>query len=218
MKNGLSIASFCNDIFFNVLKFLDFAILKIFFSFEIKNLHHLPITSPFIITANHFSFMDPPVLQAACPRRIIFFMTEKFYNPIWGRWFFKLMHCIPLRENTPYHIAPLKRGIKLLKEGKVTGIFPEGGVSRNGKIQDGRPGTLLLSQKTSFPIIPAFISGTYQALPRHAKFFRRSKIKVIFGCPVYFNDLSNGLKGKKGLERATKNLIQIFRDLAKKQD
>lgn len=218
MDKGASIARCCNDLFFKTLKLLDFVILKLFFSFEIKNVNHIPVSNSFIVTANHFSFMDPPVLQAACPRRIIFFMTEKYYNPIWSRWFFKAMHCIPLREDSHYHIAALKSGIKLLKEGQVIGIFPEGEISRNGEIQDGRPGTLLLSQKTNFPIVPAFISGTYQALPRHAKFFQKAKIKVVFGDPLYFNDLSNGLKGKKGLEQATKNLIQTFRDLAKTQE
>lgn len=157
--------------------------------------------------------MDPPVLQAACPRRIYFLMTEKYYNPIWGRWFFKLMHAIPLRENTAYNIGPIKTGLKILHQGKVIGIFPEGGISKTGVIQEGRPGTLLLAQKSNSSILPVFISGTYQALPKQAKFFRKAKIKVIFGNPISYEKLSGGLKGKLGLEKATRNLIQKIRDL-----
>lgn len=158
--------------------------------------------------------MDPPVLQAACPRRIIFMMTEKYYNPLWGRWFFKLMYCIPLRDESPYNIGPLKKGLKRLSEGKVIGIFPEGGISRDGILRDGRPGTLLLAQKSGAPVIPAFISGTYQALPREAKFFRKAKIQVIFGKPVNFRELAQGLPEKEGLKRATEYLMQKIKELS----
>ncbi|MBN2467476.1 MAG: 1-acyl-sn-glycerol-3-phosphate acyltransferase, partial [Deltaproteobacteria bacterium] len=166
-----------------------------------------------ILAANHASFMDSPVLQAASGRRIIYFMTERFYDPLWGRWFFKRMHCIPVHENTVYNLASLRIALSLLKEGKVIGIFPEGGISRDGRLQKARPGALLLAQKSSAPIVPAFISGTYQALPRHAKFFRKAKITVSFGNPLFFNELSNSLSGKSGLEKATDNLFKKFREL-----
>ena len=214
MKKKNSFGEIFNNLFFFGLKFLGRVLLKVFFSLEVININHVPATGPFIITANHFSFMDPPVLQAACPRRIYFMMTEKYYRPILGRWFFKLMHAIPLRENTAYNIGPIKIGLKNLHQGNVIGIFPEGGISKTGVIQEGRPGTLLLAQKSNSSILPVFISGTYQALPKPAKFFRKAKIKVIFGNPINYEKLSEGLKGKQGLEKATQNLIQKIRDLA----
>ena len=214
LNNKFFIAGFLNHLFFKALKYLVVSLLKVFFAFEVRNIHHVPAAGPFIITANHFSFMDPPVLQAACPRRIIFMMIEKYYNPIWVRWFFKSMHCIPIREETPYNIGPLKKGLKVLRQGKVIGIFPEGGISQSGVIRDGRPGTLLLAEKSDAPILPAFISGTYLALPRDAKFFRKAKIKVIFGSPVIFKDLSKGLKGKEGLQIATDNLMRKIKELS----
>ena len=216
MEDKASFGGLLNNLFFKALKFLGYRLLKTFFSFEAVNIHQVPATGAFIITANHFSFMDPPVLQAACPRRIHFLMTEKYYNPIWGRWFFRLMRAIPLRDNTVYNIGPVKTGLEILKHGNVIGIFPEGGISKTGIIQDGRPGTLLLAQKSNVSILPAFISGTYLALPKHAKFFRKAKIKVIFGNPITYEELSRGVKGKKGLEEATKNLIQKMRDLSQK--
>jgi len=213
LKDKASFGGFFNDLFFTALKFLGHRLLKTFFSFEAVNIHLVPATGSFIIAANHFSFMDPPVLQAACPRRIHFLMTEKYYHPIWGRWFFRLMGAIPLRENTAYNIGPVKIGLEILKHGGVIGIFPEGGISKTGIIQSGRPGTLLLAQKSNVSILPAFISGTYLALPKHAKFFRKANIKVIFGNPIRYEELSGG---KKGVEEATRNLIQKLRDLSPK--
>jgi 1-acyl-sn-glycerol-3-phosphate acyltransferase len=126
------------------------------------------------------------------------------------------MRAIPLRDNTVYNIGPVKTGLEILKHGNVIGIFPEGGISKTGIMQEGRPGTLLLAQKSNVPILPAFISGTYLALPKHAKFFRKAKIKVIFGNPITYAELSRGVKGKKGLEDATQNLIQKIRDLSQR--
>ncbi|MCX8011697.1 MAG: 1-acyl-sn-glycerol-3-phosphate acyltransferase [Desulfobacterota bacterium] len=207
-----------DKLFFSGLKLIGYALLKVFFSFEVINSSIVPRNNPFILTANHFSFMDPPVLQIACPRRIYFFMTEKYYNPLWSRWFFQIMHAIPLREKSAYNISPIKTGLKLLENGKVIGIFPEGGISKMGIIQPGKPGTLLLAQKAKVPILPAFISGTYQALPRQAKFFRKAKIKVTFGNPITYNELSDGLDKKLGLEVATKNLIQKIKELSQAQE
>jgi 1-acyl-sn-glycerol-3-phosphate acyltransferase len=216
LENKASFGGVLNNLFFKSLKFFGHRLLKTFFSFETVNIHQVPPTGPIIITANHSSFMDPPVLQAACPRRIHFLMTDKYYNPIWGRWFFRLMGAIPLRENTAYNIGPVKIGLEILKNGNVIGIFPEGGINKTGVIQEGRPGTLLLAQKSNVSILPTFISGTYLALPKHAKFFRKAKIKVIFGKLITYEELSRGVKGKKGLEEATQNLIQKIRDLSQK--
>ena len=178
-----------------------------------ENTHHVPAIGSFILVANHVSFLDSVVLQAACPRRITFMMAEKYYNPFWGRWFFKLMGYIPLRDDTSYNIGPLKKGLKVLKHGNGIGIFPEGGISPHGELRDARPGTLLLAEKSSAPIVPAFISGTYQALPRHARFFRRAPIKVFFGGHVSFLELSHGLKGKNGLKEASRNLMNVIKAL-----
>jgi len=188
-------------------------LLRVFFAFAVHNAHHVPPAGSFILAANHVSFLDSIVIQAACPRRITFMMAEKYYNAFWGRWFFRLMNCIPIRDETTYNVGALKKGLKTLRKGNGIGIFPEGGISPNGKLRSARPGTLLLAEKSTAPIVPAFISGTYQALPRHARFFRRATIRVLFGRPVSFPELSQGLKGKKGLEVASGRLMVVIKAL-----
>jgi 1-acyl-sn-glycerol-3-phosphate acyltransferase len=203
-----------NTVCYKALRSIAVILLKSFFSFRVVNPRLVPTQGPFIVNANHCSFMDPVALQAACPRRIIFMMTEKFYNPLWIRWFFRLMYAIPLRDSTPYNIGPLKKGLRILQEGKAIGIFPEGGISLSGAVQEGRPGTMLLAQKSQASLVPAFISGTHQALPRNARFLHKAKIAVIFGEPVGFEDLCRGSKGQEGLQRATESLMQRIKDLA----
>ena len=100
--------------------------------------------------------------------------------------------------------------------GNVVGIFPEGSISREGVFRDAMPGTLLLAQKTGAPILPAYIGGTYDALPRHARFFRKAAISVSFGEPVNYEGLSEGLGGKEGLQAATGNLMKHIVALARR--
>jgi 1-acyl-sn-glycerol-3-phosphate acyltransferase len=206
--------TWCNAFVYRWLKVFATGILHRSFAFTVSGNHHLPETGPYIVTANHVSFMDPVVLQCACAQKIIFFMTERYYKPWWVRWFFRFMECIPLREETHYNISAIRRGFQVLNQGKVIGIFPEGGISRNGCLQAGRPGSLLLAQKTGIPILPAFINGTFQALPREARCIRRAPICVAFGKPLLYETLSGGLPGKKGLQTATTALMEKIGALA----
>jgi 1-acyl-sn-glycerol-3-phosphate acyltransferase len=202
-----------NSLFYRLVRLLGMPLLRLFFSLRVENASQVSSHGSLLVAANHCSFMDPVVLQAACPRRIIFMMTERYYNPLWGRWFFKQMQAIPLRENTVYNVGPLRKGMKALQEGKVIGLFPEGGISRTGALQDGQPGILLLAQRSNAAILPAYIRGTFRALPRHAKFPRPGKITVTFGRPKSFRELAAGFSGREGLDRATKALMEEIKDL-----
>lgn len=204
---------FFNTLFYRSARLVGVPLLRLLFSLKVQNASLVPSRGALLIAANHCSFMDPVVLQAACPRRIIFMMTERYYNPLWGRWFFKQMQAIPLREGTVYNVGPLRKGVKALQEGKAIGLFPEGGISRTGALQEGQPGILLLAQRTDAPIVPACIFGTYRALPRHAKFPRPAKISVVFAAPRTFFELAEGIGGKEGLRRATWALMEEIKKL-----
>lgn len=203
-----------STLLFQFLRFLVVPVLKTSFTFSVQNAHYLPAHGPYIVTANHVSFMDPLVLQCACPHRISFLMTEKYYNPFFARWFFNLMLCIPLREESVYNIRAIRKGLRILRNGCVVGIFPEGGISPEGLLGNGRPGSMLLAQKADVPIVPAYINGTFQALPRHARFFRKAAITVIFGEPLTFAQISDGMPRKKGLHAATSILMEKIGSLS----
>lgn len=208
-----SFGEFFNSVFYRSVRLVGVPLLRLLFSLKAENASRVPAQGPVLIAANHCSFMDPVVLQAACPRRIIFMMTERYYNCLWGRWFFKQMQAIPLKEGTVYNVGPLRKGMRALQQGKAIGLFPEGGISRSGVLQDGQPGILLLAQRTNAPIVPAYISGTFRALPRHAIFPRPAKITVLFGTPLCFLDLAERKEGKEGLLRATSALMEEIKRL-----
>ena len=199
---------FMNDCFFFVLKAIGVLLLQIFFHVQVENRERIPMKGPLIVAANHFSYMDPMVLQSMFPRRISFMMTEVYYEGR-GKWLFRLLHCISVKQKGS-NIAALKEGLEVLEKNDVLGIFPEGGVSIEGRLREGNPGIGFLARKSGAPVIPAFISGTYEALPKGAKIPRISKIKVIFGRPITFE----GKDEKINKKEITRRIMDQIKELS----
>ncbi|MCC7212812.1 MAG: 1-acyl-sn-glycerol-3-phosphate acyltransferase [Candidatus Brocadia sp.] len=202
---------FLNNCFFFVLKVTGVVLLKGFFHIQVYNAGYVPRKGPLIVAANHFSYMDPVALQSMFPRRIAFMMTELYYEGR-GKWLFQLLHCICVKEQGSNRAA-LKQGMEVLNKNDVLGIFPEGGVSREGLLQEGNPGIGFLALKSGAPVIPAFISGTYQALPKGAKIPKISRITITFGKPMTFPHAGD-LEKKKGMEEITRAIMEHIKKLS----
>ncbi len=210
-QNNFSPLDFLNNCFFFVLKAVGVFILKIFFHTRVELREKIPARVPLIVAANHFSYMDPIVLQSMFPRRISFMMTELYYEGR-GKWLFKLLHCICVKKEGS-NISALKGGIEVLKKNGVLGIFPEGGVSEEGRLQEGNPGIGFLAIKSGVPVIPAYISGTYEALPKGAKIPKITRIKIIFGRPMTFKGM-NEKATKEGIVEVTRQIMEQIEALS----
>jgi 1-acyl-sn-glycerol-3-phosphate acyltransferase len=138
---------------------------------------------PVIYAANHTSFLDPLVLGACSLRRIVFVMTAVFYRMPLLAWFFEWMGSIPVEEGKPNR-AMLVRSLHALEQGRAIAIFPEGGISRDGRLQAGKAGIASLILRAGVPVVPVSIQGTYEALSRYAKFPKPRTVRVRFGRPL----------------------------------
>ena len=72
------------------------------------------------------------------------------------------------------------------KEGKNIVMFPEGTRTSTREIGTFKKGAVMLSREVKTPIIPTYIQGTLESLPKTSYFPRRAKIAVIFGKPVCY--------------------------------
>ena len=153
-------------------------ILKLFFRLKVEGLKNLPRKTNFIVVANHVSFLDPLVIEAAIPRKIYCMAQKDLYRQFGLRWYLKLKETIPTGNSS-------EKAICLLTQNKVVGLFPEGTRSHDGKLRGFRRGVALLALRTGRPIVPCAILGAYEAFPRRAKFPKFLPIKVKIGKPVY---------------------------------
>jgi 1-acyl-sn-glycerol-3-phosphate acyltransferase len=164
----------------------------------------------YIVAPNHASFMDPMILQVAMDRQVTFIMdAARFYQP--GlTWLYRLWGAIPLPEGGSATGA-IKLALAAVERGEIVGIFPEGRISRDGKLQEGQAGVALLLQKSGVPVVPAAILGAYEILPRHATFPRPGRLLVAFGRPIE----PQAAGAKKDGARALKD--RVMKDIAELQ-
>ena len=164
--------------------------LKVYHRVEVVNPSNIPQEGSGVIASNHMSHLDGIIINAVTAyntrRKINFLAAEDVYNKNFlFRFLCDLGNTIPVKRTTSDRIALLKV-IKLLKSGKLVGLFPEGQRSRDGKIGEAKMGVAIMALKTGTPIIPLAISGTFEAFPRKTKVIKPEKVKLKFGNPLNF--------------------------------
>ena len=132
---------------------------------------------PFIVCANHASYLDPVFLQLVLERRIVFVMTNDFYRQPAGRWFFRLVGAIPVGAGRLARDG-LERAIALLRQGQPVGIFPEGRLSPDGALGPPQRGVAILSRMGRAPVLPLGLAGNLRAWPKGAAWMRRADVRV----------------------------------------
>lgn len=142
-----------------------------------------PAGGAYVLAANHTSFIDPIVLGASVRRRVVFLMTEVVWRSRAMGWFFRWNRTIPLSTRSGNRDA-LRTARSVLQQGRVIGIFPEGGLSRDGLPLLGSPGAVSLVLNENLPIVPVGIRGAGEAFPPGARWPRPRRITVSFGEPI----------------------------------
>ena len=176
-----------NHTVFNLGLFLLKLCFKLYNRLEVYGLENLP-EPPFIIAPNHASYLDGFVLASALPHSIAsktYFLgaEEYFRNPI-SSTFGKLAHVVPIDLQKKVKES-VEKTAWLLRTQNVVVIFPEGARTRDGKLLPFKKGFAILSSVLNVPIVPTAIVGTYQSMSIRDRFPKPTKIKVVFGKPVY---------------------------------
>jgi 1-acyl-sn-glycerol-3-phosphate acyltransferase len=149
----------------------------------ITGLENLPATGGAIVTPNHLHYADPPVVSAFLSRKIHFMVKQEAWDePIFGllpKWF----EAFPVRRGAIDQIA-FRAALQILAEGRIVGIFPEGHRSKNGRLQSGRPGAIVLARRSGAPIVPVGIYGVREVMSFPGVLQRRS-VHITIGEPFH---------------------------------
>jgi 1-acyl-sn-glycerol-3-phosphate acyltransferase len=163
-------------------------VLRSLFGLEVSGLDHLPSHGPFILAANHHNYLDGVVLGVAVPRPISFLVMPRVFHasPLHPP-FHRRIGSIPISLERPDPGA-MKRTLRVLGDGGIVGIFPEGPFSREGHLVPGQPGVAMMALRAGVPVVPAAISGTYEALAGRRFYIPRGRpLAVRFGHPLHFH-------------------------------
>jgi long-chain acyl-CoA synthetase len=184
-------------------------VLSAYFGLRAEGLEHVPSHGPFVITPNHVSYLDPLTVAAALPYRLlrrVYWagdLVRLFSNPL-SRFFCRIVHVFPVDKYSPR--SAIDSAARVLERGDVQVWFPEGWRSPDGATQEFMPGIGVLLSESGAPAVPAFIAGTFEALPRGRRWPRRRRITILFGPPV----TADGLAG--GAEAEVRRVADALRD------
>jgi len=174
---------------------------------------HIPDDGPALLVANHVSFVDWLIVQGACPRPIRFVMYHGFAKLPLVRFVFrdaKVIPIAPAHEASALRDTAFDRIADALEAGDLVCIFPEGEVTRDGRMNEFRRGVEKIVARTPVPVVPIALKGLWGSFfsRKHGRAmsrpFRRvwSRIEVVIGEPLAPDEVTaSGLAERVALLR-----------------
>jgi len=156
------------------------AVLRWWFGFRVDGREHEPAMGPVIVVSNHRSDLDPLVVGSALRRRVTFMAKQELFRVPGVRWWISACGAFPVRRGEADRQA-LRTALKILADGGVLVMFPEGTRAFGRELRPPEPGAALLALRTGAALLPVAITGTDEVLPRGAHRLRRGTIRVRIG-------------------------------------
>ncbi len=149
---------------------------------QVEGLENIPADGGYLLTVNHLSVLDAPLVFHLIPRPDVTALAAKKHrrNPVF-RWFVNQADGIWIDRHNP-DAAALRKARDLLRRGWIIGIAPEGTRSRTGALIEAKPGVAFLAAQADVPVLPAVIWGTERAWNAWLH-FHRPRLGVRFGEP-----------------------------------
>jgi 1-acyl-sn-glycerol-3-phosphate acyltransferase len=174
---------------------------------KVEGLEHVPNSGSAILASNHLAVADSFYLPLVVRRRITFLAKAEYFTGTgvkgwFTRWFYTAAGQVPIdRSDADSAQAALGTAERLLGQGKLLGMYPEGTRSPDGRLYKGKTGLARLALETGVPVIPVAMIGTNVVNPPGSKMWRFGRVTVRFGEPMDFSRFE-GLAGNRFIERA----------------
>jgi len=185
-------------------------VIRTFFRIEVRGRENIPAEGAVVFAPNHASYLDPLVLAAT-------FSWRDLRRTYWAGWA-ALLFANPVMRAVSHagNVLPvdpdreparaLALGTAVLRQGRRLVWFPEGRLSPTGEINPFLPGVGLLLQETSARAVPVRLLGTFEALPRHRRWPRPGRLRVVFGAAATTAELAAGVEGRDQPARIAQGL------------
>lgn len=174
---------------------------------KVEGLENVPANCAVILASNHLAVADSFYLPLVVNRRITFLAKAEYFTGTgikgwFTRWFYTVAGQVPIdRTDADSAQSALTTAQRILGQGKLLGMYPEGTRSPDGRLYKGKTGLARLALETQVPVIPVAMIGTDVVNPPGSKMWRFGRVTVKFGAPMDFSRFE-GLAGNRFIERA----------------
>jgi 1-acyl-sn-glycerol-3-phosphate acyltransferase len=187
------------------------AFLFLFTRFEVKGRENVPAVGGILVSANHLSLMDPPVLGVSLGRSTAFMAKQELFRSGLGRYFLTAFGAFPVQRGKLDREA-LRRAETVLSREYALVMFPQGArASSDGYRPEGFVGAALIAARSGVPVLPVGVTGT-EAMRGWGWMLRRPKITVNIGPAIELRS-SRGRARRDQLEEDTRTIMARIGDL-----
>jgi 1-acyl-sn-glycerol-3-phosphate acyltransferase len=181
--------------------------LKLLWPTKVVGAENIPATGGAILAGNHLAVADSFFMPLRVRRRVTFpakseYFTEKGFKGRLKKWFFTGIGQIPInRSGGSAAQAAINTAVRLLREGNLLGIYPEGTRSPDGRLHKGKTGVARIALEAGVPVVPVAMIGTDKVNPIGSKMWWPRRLEIRFGTPLDFSRYE-GLSGDRFVERS----------------
>jgi len=188
------------------------ALFSVLGGWRVEGQEHVPKTGGVLIAANHLSYADPPAIGLAMRRRCWFMGKAPLFRVPVLAPVSRMYLAFPVRVDGGMDRDALRRTETLLAAGEAVCIYPEGHVSRDGKLHPLQPGAALLALRAGVPVVPAAITGTDRSIPppHCIPHFAPGGTRVRFGPPLHPSDAPSGLSRREQADWLTARMAEAL--------
>ena len=153
-------------------------VVRALYRLELRGHEHVPVDGPLVVVGNHESILDPFIVSAAISRPIRYLAKSELWSVPLLPWWLASVEAIPV-ERGKSDVAAIAAAIAALESGEAVGLFPEGGVMRDGPWLRG---AARMALATGAPILPVRLLETRRALGSRSFGFPR--LAALIGAPI----------------------------------
>ncbi len=179
-------------------------LIRLLFGLHVQGVEHVPRSGPFLLVANHQSFLDPVIVGVACPRPLWYMAKAELFEVPFLGGLIRRVNAFPVQRDGA-DTAAFRAALALLAQGRALLIFPEGTRGKEGILRPGKAGAGMMALRSGVPVVPAYVHGTGTALGRGRKWPRLVPLTVAFGPPLGF---SRDERGKAAYEAAASRMME----------
>ena len=179
-----------------IVRLVMLLVTRVVYRLKVRGDEHLPTEGAAILVCNHVSFVDAVILGVCSPRPMVFLMDHRIFKTPGIGWFFRAVKAIPIapqKEDPEAYEQAFERARQVLRDGDLLCLFPEGAITKDGRMQPFKAGIMKILASDPVPVIPAAlhnlwgstfsrIDGAAMARPLRRGLFNR--IGLVVGEPI----------------------------------